>query len=56
MYLTKQIYIGGNCEHNEVAGSINITKHGKPVSIDLSKLMYIQEEAIYWRKANAIHA
>jgi len=55
MYLTKKIYVGGNYEHNKITGSINILKDGKPLAVDLSKLTYIEEEAIYWRKANAIH-
>jgi len=55
MYLTKRIYIGGNYEHNKVSGEINISKNGKPVKVDLSKVTYIEESAGYWRKANQIH-
>lgn len=55
MYLTKKIYVGGNYKHNKITGSVNILKDGKPLAVDLSKVTYIEESAIYWRKANAIH-
>lgn len=57
MYLSKKTYIGGNYEHNNVTGSIDLRK-GKdniPVVIDLKRLTYIEEEVGYWRKANHIH-
>jgi hypothetical protein len=56
MTLTKTIYIGGDYQHNKVTGSINILQDGKPIKVDLEKVTYIQEKAIYWRKANAIHS
>jgi len=55
MYLTKKIYVGGNYQHNKVTGSIDILKDGKPLAVNLSKVTYIGEHVIYWRKANAIH-
>lgn len=55
MYLTKRTYVGGNYKHNEVAGSISITKGGKLLNIDLKRVSYISEEVGYWRKANHIH-
>lgn len=55
MYLTRKIFIGGEYEHRNVKGEINITIDGEPVPIDLSKVTYIDERAGYWRKANAIH-
>lgn len=57
MYLSKKIYLGANYEHNNVKGTIEITKgsDNKPVKIDLSKVTYIVESAAYWRKANHIH-
>lgn len=55
MYLTRDIYIGGCYEHNEVKGEINITKRGKEIPIDLSKLESVTERVAYWRKANQIH-
>lgn len=54
-YLTKKIYIGGNYEHNQVKGTIRITKGGKKIPFDINKIKYIEEEAAYWRKANQIH-
>lgn len=56
MYLTKKIYVGANYKHNKVEGSINLTKEGKKLNIDLKKVTYIEQEAGYWRKANAIHS
>ena len=55
MYLTKKIYVGANYEHREVKGTIYLTTHGKEIPIDFNKVSYIEEECMYWRKANAIH-
>lgn len=55
MYLTKEIYIGANYEHNEVKGSVDIRKGGLPVAININKISKVVEEVAYWRKANAIH-
>jgi hypothetical protein len=55
MYLYKKIYIGANYEHNEVKGSIKLTKNNKPIKVELSKVTYIVEQLGYWRKANQIH-
>lgn len=55
MYLTEEIYIGGYYEHNEVSGSINLTKKGKEINIPIDKLSYTILQVGYWRKANAIH-
>ena len=56
MFLRKKTYIGGNYEHNKITGSIDLYRDGKKINIDLSKVVEIEEEGIYWRKANAIHA
>lgn len=56
MYLTKKIYVGANYEHNNVKGKITLTKGGEKMNIDLKKVKYIEQEAGYWRKANAIHS
>lgn len=56
MYLNRKIYIGGNYEHNKVAGTIYITQDGVPINVDLKKVTYIIEQVAYWRKANQIHA
>jgi hypothetical protein len=55
MYLSRKTYIGGNYEHNEISGSINITKQGKTLVFDLKKLVCIEESVAYWRKQNHIH-
>lgn len=55
MYLTRKKYIGGNYEHNEVEGTIEISSRGKKIPIDLNKVTYVDEQVGYWRKANAIH-
>lgn len=55
MYLTKKIYVGANYEHNKVTGRITIKKDGVPVKVNLKRVTYIEEEAMYWRKCNAIH-
>jgi hypothetical protein len=66
MYLSRKIYIGANHDFNKVKGSIKITRQGydrenetvienEPVKINFNKVTEITEEAMYWRKANAIH-
>ena len=55
MYLRKKKYIGANYEWNKVTGIVDIYKNGKQVPITLNKIVNIEEEAGYWRKANAIH-
>lgn len=56
MYLYKKNYVK-NWEHQseEEKHSIKITKGGKETSIKSDRIIYIIEEAGYWRKANAIH-
>jgi hypothetical protein len=55
MYLTKRIYIGANYEHNNVKAKIDISINGNPVKVNPKKITSILEDAMYWRKANAIH-
>lgn len=55
MYLRKKVYVGANWEHNKVTGDITIFSKGERIKVDLSKVVSIYEEAITWRKANAIH-
>lgn len=57
MYLTKEIYIGANYEHNNVRGKIELTTgpDNAPVKVDVSRVSEITEHVGYWRKANAIH-
>lgn len=57
MYLHAVHYVQ-NWDHypDEQKWEITVTRGGKPVDeIDTSKIKYIQEEVVYWRKANAIH-
>lgn len=55
MYLEKDIYIGANYEHNKVTGTIALQQGGKPIQIDLSRLVTVTERVGQWRKANQIH-
>jgi hypothetical protein len=55
MYLTKEIYIGANYDHNGVKGTIDIRKGGIPLAIDLKKVTTVVQEVACWRKANSIH-
>ena len=55
-YLTKKTYIGAEYDHRNVeVKAVDITIDGKPVKINAKKLSYIEEAAMYWRKANHIH-
>ena len=57
MYLTKKTYVK-NWEHNgaENQYTIDIKKGGNPVTfINPKRISYIEEEVMYWRKANQIH-
>lgn len=55
MYLSKRKFIGAQYEHRKVSGTVDIKIGEKQVPIDFKKLSYVEEEACYWRKANAIH-
>lgn len=55
MYLQRKYYIGGCYEPNDVKGSLDISKRGKKINIDLNKVSYVITRAAYWRKANQIH-
>lgn len=56
MNLIEKKYIGGNYEHNEVRGTIDIsTKYEENIDIPLDRLSSVNLHAGYWRKANAIH-
>jgi hypothetical protein len=59
MYLHKHIYVK-NWEHEPDSKKYQITilRGGKPIpanEIDPDKIVYIIQDAGYWRKANAIH-
>lgn len=55
MYLTKKTYVGANYEHRNVEANINITVDKQPLNVNTKKVTCIEEEVMYWRKANAIH-
>ena len=55
MYLTKEIYVGGNSLHREVSGEINYKIKGKQINIPIERVEYIVLEMGYWSKANHIH-
>lgn len=55
MYLTEKIYVK-NWDHTpeEHRVAITATRGGKPF-VKVEKIEYLETEAAYWRKANAIH-
>ena len=55
MYLNKRVFIGAAYDHREVSGVIDIMQGSKQIPIEFSKVMYVVEEAGYWRKANQVH-
>jgi homoserine trans-succinylase len=56
-YLYRKVYLGAKYEHNNVKGTIEITKgkNNTLVNISLDRISEISEEVAYWRKANQIH-
>ena len=55
MYLTRKIYVK-NWEHMRPEEKTHFTIRGAMKNqIDRTKITYIEEEAMYWRKANALH-
>ena len=55
MYLTKRVSVYACYEFEKVTGTIFVSKNGIPVPINFNKITTINEQACYWRKANAIH-
>ena len=58
MYLSKKTYVK-QWEHTpeEKKVVITVTQNGKPhPTIKISEISYIEEEAMYWRKANHFHS
>jgi len=54
-YLSKKIYVK-NWEHMADSEKTFFTVTGKLAkAIDVTKIKYIEEEVMYWRKANQIH-
>lgn len=57
MFLYKKHYIRSWAKNPLKKETVIVQKGGKPVShIDSEKIRYVVEEAMYWRKANHIHA
>ena len=54
-YISKKIYIGAEYEHNKITGIVDIKRNGISLPIDLSKIDYVTEAFLTWRKVNAIH-
>lgn len=57
MYLTKRTYVKRwNHTKDEFQFDVRVSRGGKPYKgISPSKISYIIEEVMYWRKANQIH-
>jgi len=55
MYLSRKKYVK-NWSHNPPEKRFQGVAFKGNQAIDLSKLSYLEFEAMYWRKANAIHA
>jgi hypothetical protein len=55
MYLYKKTYIGAEYEWRGMRGTVEIFQKDVKLPIDFGRISYIEEEAAYWRKANAIH-
>lgn len=56
MYLDKEYYVKNwNHMQPEELHTVTILKGGKPTNIPTDKIKYVVVEAMYWRKANAIH-
>jgi hypothetical protein len=55
MYLMKHIWIGGEYEHRNVTGSVDINADGKRLQMDAKEISEIVCRVGYWRKANQIH-
>ena len=55
MYLWREIYVGAEYTHRGVTGSIELNYQGTRLPVNFKKVSTITEEAMYWRKANAIH-
>jgi len=57
MYLTKKHYVKRWEFHSEEERTeVSVTKGGKPMKgVKTSRIAYVEEEVMYWRKANHIH-
>jgi len=55
MYLTKRFYVGGNWEHRNVTGHIELTCDNTVYAFEASTISEIIFHVLDWRKANQIH-
>ena len=57
MYLSKKTYVKQwDFQNEEEKTKVSVTKNGEPIKeIKSERVSYIQEELMYWRKANQIH-
>lgn len=55
MYLTEEVYVGGELKHRNVRGEVSLTIGDKKLNIDPKTIKTITLPRGYWRKANAIH-
>ena len=57
MYLSKKTYVKQwDFQNEEEKTKVSVTKNGEPLKeIKSERVSYIQEELMYWRKANQIH-
>jgi len=57
MYLTKKHYVKQwSFQNDDERVEVIVTKGGKPMEkVNPSKISYVEEEVMYWRKANHIH-
>jgi hypothetical protein len=57
MYLTKKHYVKRWEFHSEEEQTeVSVLKGGKPMKgVKTSRIAYVEEEVMYWRKANHIH-
>jgi len=55
MYLTGELYIGGQYQHRKVKGDYTFSMDGKEMTITSDQISQIELSIGYWRKANAIH-
>jgi hypothetical protein len=55
MYLTREHFVGGQYDHLEATGGVDIRTADGPLVLDAKKVSSIVEQVGYWRKANQIH-
>ena len=55
MYLYRRLYIGGEYEHRNVSGELDVVSVDGKLHLDAKQISSINLHIGYWRKANAIH-